>query len=346
MNASVLDLKNLNRCFIIAEAGVNHNGDVETAKRLVDAAKKAGADAVKFQTFQSEKLVNKSAKQAEYQAANTGKAESQYDMLKRLEFSEAAHREILAYCSQCAITFMSTPFHAEAADFLDELGVPAFKLGSGEVTNLPFLAHVARKGRPIMLSTGMANLGEVEDAVRTIEQNGNPQLALLHCVSNYPANPADANLRAMETLTRAFGRPVGYSDHVPSNAVAFAAVALGARIIEKHLTLDRNMPGPDHQASLEPAQFAELTAGVRQVESALGDGIKRPAASERNTAEVARKSLVAAHDIAAGAVLQAGDLAIKRPGSGIPPRDMQYVLGRRTNTALSEGDLIRLEDLT
>ena len=345
MTGEKLYLNDLKRCFIIAEAGVNHNGDIALAKQLVEAANECGADAVKFQTFKSEKLVTAIAPQADYQAAHTGKVESQFQMLKRLELDPAAHRELADYCQQRSIIFLSTPFHAEASDLLDQLEVPAFKLGSGEVTNLPLLAHVAAKGRPMILSTGMSCLGEVEQAVRTIEAHGNPDLALLHCVSNYPALPIDVNLRAMRTMAQAFGRPVGYSDHIRSNAVAFAAVALGARIIEKHLTLDRTMSGPDHKASLEPAEFSELVTGIREVEAALGNGIKHPAACEQKIAEVARKSVVASRDLSTGAILDQKNMTIMRPGTGIPPKDLFYLIGRRLAKPLKKGDLITLEDL-
>jgi sialic acid synthase SpsE len=241
---------------------------------------------------------------------------------------------------------MSTPFDEESADFLETLDVPVFKIPSGEITNLPFLAHVARKNRPIILSTGMSFLGEVETAVKTITAAGNRRLALLHCVSNYPADPADTNLRVMGTLSAAFQFPVGYSDHTPGIEISLAATALGACIIEKHFTLDRSMPGPDHQASLEPSELNALVAGVRMVEKSLGHGRKEPAASEANTAAVARKSLVASHDIPAETLLTEEMITIKRPGTGLPPSLRSFAVGRRARTAIPEGALITLEMLS
>lgn len=332
-------------CLIIAEAGVNHNGSLELACALVDAARAAGADAVKFQTFKAERLVSAGAPKAVYQQRTTGGGESQLEMIRKLELGEVEHRRLQAHCKEQGILFLSSPFDEQSADFLAELGVIAYKVPSGELTNLPFLAHLAGKGQPLILSTGMAYLGEVEAAVRTIAEAGPVALALLHCVSNYPADPADINLRAMDTMRAAFAVPVGYSDHVPDNEVAFAAVARGACILEKHFTLDRNLPGPDHQASLEPQELAALVRGVRAVEAALGDGRKRPAASEADTAGVARKSLVAARDLAAGSVLESNLIAVKRPGSGLPPAMLQHLLGRRTRVDIPRDALLSLEDL-
>lgn len=332
-------------CFLIAEAGVNHNGDLELARRLVRVAAEAGADAVKFQTFRAEALVSQSAPKAAYQLVTTDRGESQLEMLRRLELSPAAHRELLDCCRQQGILFLSSPFDEQSADLLEELDVPAYKIPSGEITNLPYLRHVAGKGKPMIVSTGMASLGEVQIAVQAIEEAGNPGLVLLHCVSNYPADPADVNLRAMTTMAQAFPWPVGYSDHVPGNEVAFAAVALGASVVEKHLTLDRAMPGPDHRASMEPHELAALVRGIRAVEAALGDGVKRPAASEASTAAVARKSLMAARDIAAGTVLTAELIAVKRPGTGLPPSKLESLLGRTVRRDLHEDTMLTLEDL-
>jgi N,N'-diacetyllegionaminate synthase len=331
-------------CFIIAEAGVNHNGDLALAKRLIDAAFAAGADAVKFQTFRSEKLASTLAEKASYQLETTGAAESQLQMLKRLELSPQSHCELIGYCRQQGILFLSSPFDEESADYLETLQVPAFKIPSGEIVNIPFLSHVARKAKPIILSTGMSTLGEVDTAVKTIRDAGNQELVLLQCVSNYPAAAADVNLRAMETMAKAFQVPVGYSDHVQGNEVAFAAVALGACVVEKHFTLDRNLPGPDHRASLEPKELAALVRGIRAVESALGDGCKCPAASEANTAAVARKSLVAARDIAANTALSMDMIAVKRPGTGIPPSMLDFVLNRKLRRDVAKDSLLTLED--
>ncbi len=332
-------------CFIIAEAGVNHNGEMEMALRLVEEAAKAGADAVKFQTFKAERLVTCHAPKAQYQKETTGETESQLEMLRRLELSPRAHCELMAYSRQCGIMFLSSPFEEESADLLGGLDVPAFKIPSGEITNLCFLAHVARKRKPLIVSTGMATLDEVKTAVRTVEEAGNSELILLHCVSSYPANPADVNLRALHTLGDTFKVPVGYSDHTLGTEVAVAAVALGACVIEKHLTLDRSLPGPDHRASLEPAEFTHLVRAIRVVEAALGHGRKEPAASESGIAAVARKSLVAARTIPAGSVLIEELIAVRRPGTGLAPEMKARVIGRRVIREIPAGSVLTLEML-
>ena len=326
-------------CFIIAEAGVNHNGSLEQALKLIDAASQAGADAIKFQTFAADKLVTRDAPKADYQVRTTKSAESQYEMLRGLELSFEAHRELMAHCRKRDILFLSTPFDEESADMLAKLGVVAFKVSSGDLTNLPFLTFLARKNKPMIISTGMAHLSEVESAVRALESAANRDFILLHCVSNYPASPADANLRAMDTMKKAFGAPVGYSDHTSGVEVAIAAVALGACVIEKHLTLDRTLPGPDHQASLEPDELTLMVKSIRSVEAALGHGRKEPAASEANTAAVARKSLVAAFDIPAGTELTDEMIAIKRPGTGLPPVMRPQLVGRVAVTDIPAGTL-------
>lgn len=327
-------------CFIIAEAGVNHNGDLALAKQLIDAATAAQADAVKFQTFDAERLASATAPKAAYQLRATNPAESQREMLRRLELSEPIHRELIAHSAKRGILFLSTPFDEISADLLDGLGMPAFKIPSGEITNLPFLAHVARQGKPMIVSTGMATLAEVEAAVRTIQAIHQQGLVLLQCVSNYPADPAEANLRAMQTMAEAFGVPVGYSDHTPGLAVALAAVALGACVVEKHLTLDRGLPGPDHRVSLEPDEFSALVQGIRTVEAALGHGRKEPAPSEAGTAAVARKSLVAARDIPAGSTLTEAFVVIQRPGTGLPPSMLTQVVGRKAMKAIPAGTVL------
>ena len=327
-------------CFVIAEAGVNHNGDPALAKRLIDIAADAGADAVKFQTFRADRLVSATAPKAEYQKAATGAAESQHAMLRRLELDEAAHVALQQHATQRGIIFLSTPFDEASADLLAAMRVPAFKVSSGELTNLPFLARLARHRLPIILSTGMATLDEVRAAVDTV---GDAPLALLQCVSNYPAQPADTNLRAMQTMHAEFGLPVGYSDHTLGNEIAFAAVALGASIIEKHLTLDRTLPGPDHAASSEPTEFGALVRGIRAIESAFGDGVKRPAACEANVASVARRSLVAARDIAPGEILGAAEIEALRPAGGLPPGAQAKLLGRRARASIPAGTVFTLE---
>lgn len=333
------------RVFVIAEAGVNHNGSLDLALRLVDEACDAGCDAVKFQTFRTERLVSRSAPKAEYQRRTTSASDTQFEMLERLELSEADHRALLARSSQAGIAFLSSPFDEDSADLLDELGVEAFKIPSGELTNHPLLRHVATKGKPIMLSTGMATMDEVADAVVVITSTGNRQLSLLHCVSEYPAPYAEVNLRAMLTLRDAFGFDVGYSDHTPGCEVAIAAVALGARILEKHFTLSRDLPGPDHTASLEPQELADMVASLRHIEEALGDGIKVPAPCEIKNIAVARKSVVAEHDLAAGQRVAAADIAIKRPGDGIAPRDLGNVIGRTVRRRIEAGDVITWKDV-
>jgi N-acetylneuraminate synthase len=335
-----------NPCFIIAEAGVNHNGRLDLAKALIDAAVHCGASSVKFQTFTAEKLVTRRAPKARYQQTrSTNPEESQFEMLKQLELTHAQFQEMYEYCREKNILFLSSPFDEDSADFLESLGVVAFKIGSGEITNLPFLGHIARKNKPILLSTGMSTLDEVKSAVQVIFGAGNKKLALFHCTSNYPAIPADVNLRAMHTLANEFGVPVGYSDHTEGNEISFAAVALGASMLERHFTLDKDLPGPDHRASLEPAEFESLVKGVRKIEAALGDGRKIPASSEQNTAAVARKSLVAARTIQANSILSDDLIEIKRPGTGLPPSMKPNIIGRKTRAPIQAGDLIRLEDL-
>jgi N-acetylneuraminate synthase len=330
-------------CFVIAEAGVNHNGEAALAHALIDRAAAAKADAVKFQTFKADRLTLASAPKAAYQKLNEPGDESQLAMLRRLELPDGVVGELASHCQEKGILFLSSPFDEESADFLDGLGMAAFKVPSGELTNAPFLRHVASKGKPLIVSTGMADLAEVEAAVCAVRAAGAPPLALLHCVSAYPADPADCNLRAMGALERAFGVPVGWSDHTTGIDVAIAAVALGAAIIEKHFTTDRALPGPDHAASLEPGELAALMTAVRRVESALGSGVKRPAASEADTAGVARKSLVATRDLAAGTMISAADLTARRPGTGLPPSRQGELLGRRLKVNVSVGDLLTPE---
>ena len=332
-------------CFVIAEAGVNHDGDADMAKQLVDVAAEAGADAVKFQTFTAERVIAHGAPKANYQIETTGAGESQFDMLKRLELPPGAFGELMDYCRQRDILFLSSPFDEASADLLADLGVAAFKIPSGEITNLPFLAHVARYGKPMIVSTGMAYLSEVETAVRAIEEANNREFVLLQCVSNYPTDPADANLRAMHTMAMAFNAPVGYSDHTSGIEVPLAAVALGACAVEKHFTLDRGLAGPDHRASLEPHELAAMIHGIRKVEAALGHGRKEPAVTEANTAAVARKSLVAARDIPAGATLTEGLIDIKRPGNGLPPAMRPYLVGRSLRIDVVQDTLLTLEML-
>jgi N-acetylneuraminate synthase len=334
------------RCFVIAEAGVNHNGDLALARALVDAAVAAGADAVKFQTFRAERLVTADAPKAEYQLRTTNARESQFEMLKRLELADEEHRALLAYCRSRDIMFLSTPFDETSGDFLASLGVPALKVPSGEITNLPFVRHVAGIGKPIILSTGMASLSETAAAVDAICETGNRSLVLLHCVSNYPADPADANLKAMATLRDAFGVPSGFSDHTMGDAIAVAAAALGASVIEKHLTLDRSLPGPDQQASMEPEPFRDMVRRIRDVEAGLGTGRKEPTPREAAVARIARRSLVAARRIPAGTLIEAEMVAIRRPGTGLAPDQLPSIVGKRTRVDVPEGALLTREMLT
>ncbi|MBA2271765.1 MAG: N-acetylneuraminate synthase [Chthoniobacterales bacterium] len=333
-------------CFVIAEAGVNHNGDIALAHRLVEEAARAGANAVKFQTFKTERLVTRNAPTAAYQKRATAGVESQFELLKRLELTREMHRELIADCVSRDLIFLSSPFEEESADELIELEVKALKIPSGELTNWPFLHHVARKQIPVIFSTGMSSMEEVERAVEIFRSAGNEQLVLLHCVSNYPANPAECNLRAMQTLERRFNVPVGFSDHTEGIEIAAAAVALGACVIEKHFTLDCSLSGPDHQASLEPDELAAMIRRIRLVESALGNGEKIPAASERDTAEVARKSVVAALDIPSDTIIIAEMLTMKRPGTGLAAEMLPQLIGRRSLQPIAGGTLIAREMLS
>jgi len=332
-------------CFVVAEAGVNHNGRLDLALNLVDAAADAAADAVKFQTFSADRLASRRAPPFPYVAGDDGRL-SQHEMLRRLELPREMHAPIRARCVERGLMFLSTPFHEGDADWLDDFGVPAFKVPSGEITNLPFLRHVAGKGKPVILSTGMSTLAEVARAVEAVAGAGNPDLVLLHCVSDYPANPADANLRAMDTMRRAFDVPVGFSDHTLGREVALAAAALGASVVEKHFTVDRGLPGPDHRASLEPHELTDLVAGIRLVESALGSGRKRPAAGELATSLCVRKSIVAVRDLKAGEQLSPDLLVVRRPGNGLPPDALPFLVGRRLMRDVEAGDLIAPEDLS
>jgi N-acetylneuraminate synthase len=329
-------------CFVIAEAGVNHNGDVELGKRLVDAAAEAGADAVKFQTWVTELIITHDSPTAAYQKRNLGGEQSQFDMLKRLELGYDAFRELDRYAREVGILFLSTADEEQSADFLEALGVPLFKIGSAEVTTLPFLRHVGAKGLPIILSTGMAELAEVETAVREIEATGNHQLVLLHCVSTYPVERAAANLRVMDALA-SLGYPVGYSDHTMGIDVAVAAAARGACVVEKHLTLDRTMPGPDHVASIEPHELHALVESIRHVEEALGDGVKAITPEEANSRQVMQKVLVARRSIAAGERIDAADLALKRSTGGLGAPEIDRIVGRVAARDLREGAAVTLD---
>ncbi|MBK9451644.1 MAG: N-acetylneuraminate synthase [Bacteroidetes bacterium] len=327
-------------CFIIAEAGVNHNGDPALARELIVAAAEAGADAVKFQTFKAEKLVTKSAKMADYQVQNTGQESSQLDMLRKLELQYDAHRELKDFAESLGLIFLSTPFDLEGIDFLKDLGVVAFKAGSGDLTNLPYLRKMASQGLPMIISTGMAVLEECHDAVNAIREAGDPGLVVLHCTTNYPCPEEEVNLLAMQTMGAALKCLVGYSDHTDGILVPQLAVAAGACVIEKHYTLDRNMEGPDHKASLEPHELKDMIQRIRQVEKIMGHGDKIPNPSELRIMEAARKSIVAAKDIPAGTLISVELLDIKRPGTGISPKKMQDLTGRRAKVTIEADTII------
>lgn len=332
------------KTLIIAEAGVNHNGDLALARQLIDAAVDAGVDLIKFQTFNADRLVTTQAKKADYQNQNTDAGESQHTMIRRLELTRGMHEALIAHCKSRGIQFFSTGFDVESIDMLLELGLDSFKIPSGEITNLPYLRHVGRYSKPVMLSTGMSTLGEIEAALDVLEQAGTPRnrITVLHCNTEYPTPMADVNLRAMLTIRDAFGVAVGYSDHTSGIEVAIAAVALGATVIEKHFTLDRNLPGPDHKASLEPRELKAMVAAIRNIEQALGDGIKRPSASEAKNKPIVRKSLVAACAIRAGEVFGEINLAVKRPGMGISPMRWDEVMGRKASRDFAVDELIEL----
>ncbi len=353
--------------FIIAEAGVNHNGSMDLAKQLIEVAATAGADAVKFQTFRSEAVISRAATKAEYQVTNTGSDESQLDMVRKLELGVEEHRRLIAHARECNIRFLSTPFDIESLQVLVEVfNLPQLKIPSGEITNLPLLLAAGRSGRPLIVSTGMCTLAEVEQALAVLTfamsaaSDARPtaaairaaflgeagqgllkeRVSLLHCTTEYPAPVAEVNLRAMSTMRAAFGLPVGYSDHTQGIHVAVAAVALGATIIEKHFTLDRGLPGPDHVASLEPGELTAMVGAIRDVEQALGNGLKLPSKSELKNISVARKSLVAARDVAAGTLFSADNLTTKRPGSGISAMRHDEFLGRSALRAYVADELI------
>jgi N-acetylneuraminate synthase/N,N'-diacetyllegionaminate synthase len=319
------------RCFVIAEIGVNHNGRVDLAERLIDAAADAGADAVKLQTWNTDELVTRDAPLAEYQVSDG--VSGQYELLKSLELPIEALARLRRHAQSRGLEFFSTADDEGSADVLEQLGVRLFKVGSGELTNTELLTHVAAKGKPVIVSTGMAVLDDVERALNALASTGNQHLAVLHCVSAYPSPPEESNLRALDTLA-AFGFPVGFSDHTLGCTMAIAAVARGAAIIEKHFTVDKSLPGPDHRASAEPREFRDLVTAIRLVESGLGDGIKRPMPSERNTMAVVRRTIVAGRDLPAGHVIARSDIALKRAGAGLAANELDRVLGRALRVAV------------
>lgn len=336
----------MDRVFVIAEAGVNHNGSLDMALRLVDAAAESGADAVKFQTFRAEKLVSPGAAKAEYQKAATGNAESQFEMIRKLELDVAAHEKLSQHCRERNILFTSTPFDEESISLLARMGMPFFKIPSGELTNPVHLRAIALQGRPVYLSTGMANLGEIETALAVLDEAGltRDRVTLLHCTTEYPTPYAEVNLRAMATMRAAFPgvAGVGYSDHTPGIEIPLAAVALGATVIEKHFTLDRNLPGPDHRASLEPDELTAMVRGIRIISAAMGSGVKAPSPSELKNMTVARRSIMAACTIRKGERFSPQNLTIKRPGTGLPPMLWDRLLGVEARRDYEPDEMIEL----
>ena len=332
----------MSKVFIVAEAGVNHNGSIEIAKKLIDVASEAGADAVKFQTFKADKLVSKTAQKAAYQKMTTDAEESQYEMIKKLELDEMAHHELIAYCKLKNILFLSTPFDFESIELLFHLGMAIFKIPSGEITNLPYLRHIGALGKEIILSTGMANLGEIEDALDALMKAGTPKekITVLHATTEYPCPMNEVNLRAMQTIGYAFGVKVGYSDHTQGIEIPISAVAMGACVIEKHFTLDKMMEGPDHKASLEPNELMAMVAAIRNVEKALGTGIKKPSVSEEKNKIHGRKSIVASTEIKKGEVLSEKNLTTKRPATGISPMQWDSIIGKISEYDYAENQLI------
>ena len=328
---------------IIAEAGVNHNGSIATAKKMIDAAAEAGADLVKFQTFKAEALVIKSAEKTEYQKEITGTDESQFEMIKKLELDRAEHEELIKYCASKSIRFLSTAFDHDSIDLLTELSVPFFKIPSGEITNLPYLRHIGRLGKPIIMSTGMATLEEVRTTLNELLEAGaeKDQITIMHCNTEYPTPMEDVNLKAMLTIENELGVAVGYSDHTLGIEVSVAAVALGATVIEKHFTLDRTLSGPDHAASLEPHELKAMVTAIRNIEKAMGNGVKNPSPSEHKNTPMVRKSIVAKKPIKQGERFSDDNLTVKRPGTGISPMEWDVYIGRSADREYQTDDLIQ-----
>jgi N,N'-diacetyllegionaminate synthase len=333
-----------NKTFIIAEAGVNHNGSVEIAKRMIEVAKECGADAIKFQTFKAEEVVSKYAPKAEYQKQTTGEIESHLQMLKKLELSFDDFIVLKEYCDKLGIMFLSTPFDFESIDFLNSLGLEIFKIPSGEITNLPYLEKIGKLRKKVILSTGMADLGEIEDALDILTSCGTKKedITILHCNTEYPTPYEDVNLLAMLTIKEAFKVKVGYSDHTPGIEVPIAAVALGASVIEKHFTLDRNMQGPDHKSSLEPNELKAMVRAIRNVEKALGDGIKKPSPSEIKNKIIVRRSIVAKRNIKRGEIFNEENITVKRPATGISPMRWYEILGKTATRDYKEDEIIEI----
>lgn len=329
---------------IIAEAGVNHNGDLNLAKRLIDVAAEAGADLIKFQTFRASSLTTQTAPKADYQIQATSRDQSQFEMLKQLELTEKMHDILISHCEKKKIGFFSTGFDIQSLDYLKKLGLKYFKIPSGEITNLQYLRHIGAMGKPLILSTGTSTLHEIEDALRVLEKSGmlRKNITILHCNTEYPTPMVDVNLKAMCTIRDTFDVAVGYSDHTLGIEVPIAAVTLGATIIEKHFTLDRNLPGPDHKASLLPEELSSMVVSIRNIEKALGNGIKKPSASELKNKLIIRKSLVAAENIKKGEIFTSENIAIKRPGNGISPMLLDKIIGQVANKNFVKDEMIKI----
>ena len=332
----------MEKVFIIAEAGVNHNGSIELAKRLIDRAAEAGADAVKFQSFKAENLVTKTAKKAEYQETATGVAENQFQMIKKLELDYEKHGELMKYCQEKGIMFLSSSFDLASIDLLHKLELEIFKIPSGEITNLPYLRKIGKLKKKVILSTGMSTLGDIEQALDILRENGTDDITVLHCNTEYPTPMKDVNLNAMNTIRDAFKVEVGYSDHTLGIEIPIAAVALGATIIEKHFTLDKTMEGPDHRASLEPNELKAMVTAIRNIENAMGDGVKELTESESKNIKIARKSIVASKNIKKGEMFTEENLGIKRPGDGISPMIWDHVIGKIAKQDFKEDEKIEL----
>lgn len=334
-----------NKVYIIAEAGVNHNGDLNIALEIIDKAKESGADCVKFQTFKADQIVTKKSPKAEYQLNVTDKKESQLEMLKKLELEFNDYKKIIEKCNELKIDFMSTPYNFSDVDFLNNLGVSAFKIASGQLTELPFLEYVASKSKKIILSTGMATISDVFNAVKTIRDMGNEDIVVLQCTTNYPSKIEDANIRAMLSIKEACKVKVGYSDHVEKNYACFASVAIGAEIVEKHFTLDKNMPGPDHSSSLIPSEFKELVKGIREIEIAMGDGLKIPTESESKNIFGMKRSIVALNDLKEGDIIDKNNIGFKRPANGLSPNYYKNLLGKKVSKNIKQDDPLQFDSI-
>ncbi len=332
----------MRKVFIIAEAGVNHNGSIDLAKKLIDKASEAGADAIKFQSFKAEKLATKNAKKANYQEKTTGKVENQFEMLKRLELDYKKHKELINYSNSRNIMFLSSPFDLESIELLYNLGLEVFKIPSGEITNLPYLRKIGLLNKKVILSTGMSNLGEIEKALKILREYGTTDITVLHCNTEYPTPIKDVNLLAMNTIKDALKVEIGYSDHSLGIEIPLAAAALGATVLEKHFTLDKTMEGPDHKASLEPKEFKEMVRSIRNIKLALGDGIKKVTKSENKNINIARKSIVADKDIKKGEVFTEDNLTVKRPGYGISPMIWDEIIGKVAKRDFKEDEMIEI----